>query len=235
MTRVFDRNMFIMMFTVMIGVVIITYFLGDIVYQSQLTQLTTEHVTEIETIEERHINFTSSFLESSVLLDSAREDRAFGNYYFDLAYLFYTSALSEDNLTVFEDYQERCIKNCSSAMPIYETSHENFKMAASLFDSTKKFTDYENYINLLSMYVNLSDSGARLTILRYNASMFLKMLAENVTFVNGSATLENVTALEELFNETLMMCGVEMGNYEQIQDEIDEYDIEGFRTIREPG
>ena len=234
MVRVFDKNMLIMTTAVMVGVVVITYFVGDIVHQSQLTELNTEHVSELETIEERNINFTSSFLESSVLLDSAREDRAFGNYHFDLAHLFYTSTLSEDNMTSFEDYQGRCIENCTSAMPMYETSHKNFQMASSFFDSTKKFTDYENYVTLLSMYVNLTNSGARLTLLRYNASMYLKMLAENITFVNGSAVLENVTALEELFNETMMMYGGEMGNYEQIQKEIDEYDIEGFSTIREP-
>jgi hypothetical protein len=234
MARVFDKNMLIMTTAVMVGVVVITYFVGDIVHQSQLTQLNTEHVSEIETIEERNINFTSSFLESSVLLDSAREDRAFGNYHFDLAHLFYISALSEDNETVFEDYQYRCISNCSSAMPMYETAHENFKMASSFYDTTKKFTDYENYIVLLSMYVNLSDSGARLTLLRYNASMYLMMLAENITFVNGSAILENVTALEDLFNSTMMMYAGEMGNYEEIQKEIDEYDIEGFSAIREP-
>ena len=234
MVRVFDRNMFIMMFAVMIGVVVITYFIGDIVYQSQLNQLTSKHVTEMETIEERHINFTSSFLESSVLLDSAREDRAFGNYHFDISRLFYTSALSEKNETVFKEYQGWCIENCSAAMPMYETSHKNFKMASSFFNATQKFTDYQNYIVLLDMYVNLTNSGARLTLLRYNASMYLKMLAENLTFVNGSALLENATMLEDLLNATMMMYAGEIGNYEQIQKEIDEYDIEGFSTIREP-
>ena len=84
------------------------------------------------------------------------------------------------------------------------------------------------------MYVNLTNSGARLTLLRYNASMYLKMLAENLTFVNGSALLENATMLEDLLNATMMMYAGEIGNYEQIQKEIDEYDIEGFSTIREP-
>jgi hypothetical protein len=46
--------------------------------------------------------------------------------------------------------------------------------------------------------------------------------------------LENVTELEALFNETMAMYGMELGTYEEIQDEIDEYDIKGFSTIREP-
>ncbi len=234
MVRIFDRNMFIMMSTVLIGVVVITYFIGDIMYQSNITQLTSKHVSEIESMEERNINFTSSFLESSVLLDSAREDRAFGNYYFDLGHLFYTSALSEDNITVFESYQNWCIENCSAAMPMYETSQKNFITASSFFNATKKYTDYQNYIELLSMYVNLTNSGAILTMLRYNASMYLRMLAENITFVNGSALLENATMLEDLLNATLIMYAAESGNYENIQKEIDEYDIQGFSTIREP-
>jgi hypothetical protein len=234
MVRTFDRNMLIMMIAIMVGVIVVTYFVGDIVYQSQLTQLNSQHITEIENIEGRNINFTSGFLASSVLLDSAREDRAFGNYHFDLAHLFYMTALSKNNITLFEEYQQICIENCTSAMPMYTMAKENFLMASSFFNSTKKYTDYQDYIVLLSMYVNLSESGARLTVLRYNASLYLQMLAENLTFVNGSAVLENATMLEDLFNTTMMIYGSELNNYEQMQKEIAEYDIKGFSTIREP-
>jgi hypothetical protein len=235
MTRVFDKNMLIMTSSVMVGFIVITYFVADIVHQSQIEQITTEHGFEIDTIEEKNINFTSSFLESSVLLDSAREDRAFGNYYFDLARLFYTSALAETNEIKFEEYQIQCIQNCSEAMPIYLSSHLNFQTAADFFYSTIQFTDYQNYIELLMLYTNLSESGAQLTILRYNASMYLKYLSENITYVNGTTVfISNMSIIEGLFNETMNMYGGMLQQFQEIQEEIDEYDIKGFSTIREP-
>ena len=233
--RVFDKNMLIMAVAIMVGIVVITYFVADIVHRSQIQELNTEHTHEIENIEENNINFTSSFLESSVLLDSAREDRAFGNYHFDIGRLFYTTALTEINATIVVSYKNISINNCTLAMPKYLTSHQNFNQASIFFNSSKKFTVYTNYIELLNLYVNLSQSGAKLTMLRYNASQYLMMLAENITISNnGSVVLENVTELENLFNETMAMYGAEMGNYEELQDEIDEYDIKGFSTIREP-
>jgi hypothetical protein len=234
MVRVFDKNMFVMTFSVMIGFIIVTYFIADIVHQSQIQALNTEHKFEIESIEENNINFTSSFLESSLLLDSAREERAFGNYHFDIAHLFYTSALSERNESLCNRYKEQCVSNSTKAMPNYLTSHYNFLEASKFFEVTKEYTVYENYIHLLTLYVNLTLSGARLTFLRYNASNYMKMLAENITYVNGSGILENVTELLMLFNETMVMYGAEMGSYEEYMEEIDEYDIKGFSTIREP-
>lgn len=235
MSRLFDKNMFIMAFSVMVGVLVITYFAADIVHRSQIDQLTSEHVFEIESIEEKNINFTSNFLESSVLLDSAREDRAFGNYYFDLARLFYTSALSEQNESKFNEYITYSIQNCTEALPIYLSSHQNFQTAAAFFYSTIQYTDYENYIELLMLYTNLSKTGSQLTLLRYNASMYLKYLSENLTFVKGAALLpENMSLIEDLFNETMIMGGTMNNQYDQIQEEIDEYDIKGFSTIREP-
>ena len=218
----------------MMGFIVVTYFVADIVHQSQIQELNTEHNLQLETIEENNINFTSSFLESSVLLDSAREDRAFGNYHFEIAYLFYTSALSEKDESLLSTYKNNSIKNCTAAMPKYLTSHYNFLEASKFFNNTKSFTDYDNYIFLLTLYVNLSISGAKLTFLRYNASGYLKMLTENITYVNGLAVLENVSDLLMLFNETMVMYGSELGSYEGYMEEIDEYDIKGFSTIREP-
>ena len=85
------------------------------------------------------------------------------------------------------------------------------------------------------MYVNLTNSGAKLTLLRYNATIYLKIIAENITFVNNSAVplMENLSDIMDLFNQTMMEYGGELGNYEEIQDEIDEYNIEGFSPIRE--
>ena len=119
MVRLFDRNMFIMLLAIMIGAIIITYFIADIQNRSRIETLTIEHTAEIETIEGKNINFTNRFLKSSVLLDGAREDRAFGDYHFDLAFLWYNSALLEKNNGTMELYKTRCIENCTSAMPKY--------------------------------------------------------------------------------------------------------------------
>ena len=201
----------------------------------KIDEINTEHNSEIKTIEENNINFTSSFLESSVLLDSAREDRAFGNYHFDLGRLFYSSLLNENNETVMNQYKNNSLDNCSKAMPYYLTAHENFLISNDFFDKTKSFTSYDNYLKLLSMYVNLTDVGAQVTMLRYNASLYLKRIVENITYVNGSSYLGNASSdLLDLFNFTMESYGLLAGEYEDIQDEIDEYDIKGFSTIREP-
>ena len=81
--------MFIMLLAIMIGAIIITFFIADIVNRSKLETLTTEYEAEITTISSKSENFTSYFLKSSVVLDQAREDLSFGNYHFDLAFLWY--------------------------------------------------------------------------------------------------------------------------------------------------
>jgi len=234
LTKIFDRNLFIMLFSIMVGVIIVTYFMADIVNQTKIDQLTAQHTVEIETIEEMNINFTNNFLESSVLLDSAREFRAFGNYHFDLASLFYTSALSENNISKINGYKNMSIDNCTAAMPKYLNSYLNFESASNFFNNTKKHTTHRNYLDLLNLYIKLTDSGAKLTMLRYNASIYLKYLSENITIQNGSAFVTNETVIMDLLNMTLMMYGVEAGNYEDIEQDIDEYDIKGFDPKREP-
>jgi len=232
MARLFDRNIFIILMAIMIGFITITYFVADIVNQSKIDTLTTAHVSEVEAIEEMNINFTNNFLESSVLLDSAREYRAFGNYHFELASIFFNSALSEKNISIMELYKNRTIDNCTEAMPKYNISNLNFKTASRFYDNTKKYTEYEGYLKLLDIYVNLTESGARLTILRYNASKYLKYLAENITVINGMVALDNVSDLMDLFNETLYMYGSESDIYDIYEEELDEYDIEGFDPKR---
>ncbi|MCK5030429.1 MAG: hypothetical protein KAR64_03085, partial [Thermoplasmatales archaeon] len=71
------------------------------------------------------------------------------------------------------------------------------------------------------------------TMLRYNASKYLKHLTENITVINGSAALDNVSDLMDLFNGTMGMYGSELDIYEGYEEEIDEYDIEGFDPNRE--
>lgn len=216
----------------MMGAIIITYFVADIVYRSNIETLTTQHTAEIETMEKMNINFTSHFLKSSVLLDSAREDRAIGNYHFDLAFLWYNSALSEKNSSTMELYKNRTIDNCTNAMPNYLNSHQNFKIAKSFFNDTKSYTSYPKYLEILDLYVELTGSGSRLAMLRYNASKYLKQLAENLTIINGTVTyLENVSESMDLFNETMDDYEEESETYDEYQDAIDEYEF--FDEIRE--
>ena len=220
-----------MLLSIMIGAVIITYFVGDVVYQSSIRSLTTQHTIELETIAEMNINFTDHFLKSSALLDSAREDRATGNYYFDLAFLWYQSALSEKNSSIMEVYKNRTIDNCTSAIPQYQYSHENFKIAKSYFNATKNYTTYVKYWEILDLYIGLTQSGSNLAMLRYNASGYLRLLAENLTFVNGSAGyMDNMSELMDLFNDTMEMYGEELEIYEGYEEEIDEYQF--FDEIR---
>ena len=69
-------------------------------------------------------------------------------------------------------------------------------------------------------------------MLRYNASKYLKYLAENITVINGIVALDNVSDLMDLFNETIEMYGGESDIYDIIEEELDEYDLEGFNPKR---
>ena len=215
-----------MLLAIMVGAIIITYFIADIINRSKIEELETEHTLEIETIEEKNINFTSHLIDSLVLLDKSREDRTSGNHHFDLAFSWYNSALSEKNSSTMELYKNRVIGNCTDAMSNYLNSHQNFKIAKSFFNATKTYTTYEKYLELLDLYVNLTASGARLTMLRYNASKYLKYMAENLTLVNGTITyLENVSELMDSFNETMDLYEEESETYDEYQDEIDKYEL----------
>ena len=227
MAREFNRNMFIMLLSIMIGAITITYFIADIVNRSKIETLT----TEITNVKEKGENFTSYFLKSSVVLDQAREDRAFGNYHFDFAFVWYSSALAEKNNSTMELYKMRGIDNCTNAMPNYINSHDNFEDAGIYFRETKNYTDYEKYLTILNLYINLTASGSRLSILRYNATKYLMYLTENLTFVDNNVTyLGNVSDLLLLFNMTIDSYNEELEEYEGYQDEIDEYEF--FDEIR---
>lgn len=234
MARIFDRNMFVMLLSILVGITMITYFVADIVNRSRIESLTAEYNVEITTIKGQNENFTSSFLKSSVVLDQAREDRAFGNYHFDLAFLWYNSALSEKNSSYFESYKSRGIDNCTNALPKYLYSHENFEESKSFFNSTKAYTEYTKYLDILDLYVQLTASGSRLTMLRYNASLYLMYLIENLTFNpenNSVSYLTNVTGLLDLFEGAMGAYEEELDEYEELQDEIDEYEF--FEESRE--
>ena len=228
MAREFDRNLFIMLATIMIGVIIITYFVADIVNRSKIETLSTGYETQISDIEKKNINFTNYFMKSSVLLDQAREDRAFGNYHFDLGSLWYQSALAEKNSSLMELYKTRGIDNCTNAMPYYYNSHLNFGEAKKYFQETKMLTTYPKYLYVLDIYTNLTASGSRLTMLRHNASMYLRYLTENLTFnvENNNVTfLVNVTELLIIFEGIIGAYQEELETYEEYQDETDEYEF----------
>ena len=173
MVKEFTKNMFVMLLSIMIGVIIITYFVGDIINRSKIDILTAEHKEEIITLKGQSENFTSHFLKSSSVLDQAREDRAFGNYHFDLGLLWYQSALSQKNNSMTELYKSRGIDNCTFALPYYLNSNYNFLESKNYFDETKSYVSYAKYITLLDLYVNLTNAGSKLTMLRYNASKYL--------------------------------------------------------------
>ncbi len=62
MAREFTRNMFIMLVSIMVGVIIITFFVGDIMNRSKIDTLTEQHSIEISDINSRNENFTNYYL-----------------------------------------------------------------------------------------------------------------------------------------------------------------------------
>lgn len=228
MVREFTKNMFIMLLAIMVGIIIITYFVADIANRSKIKTLE----ETIITVKGMNENFTSYFLKSSVVLDQAREDRAFGNYHFDLAFLWYQSAISEKNSSLMYLNKGRGIDNCTNALPNYYNSYLNFEEAKNFFIDTKAYSE-EKHLSILDLYVILTESGSRLAMLRYNASIYLMYLTENLTFdaTNNSVIyMENVTDLLGLFDITMQAYQKEQKIYDQIQEEIDEYEF--FDEIR---
>jgi len=209
MEKEFTRNMFVMLLSIMIGVIIITYFIGDIINRSKIETLTAEHKEELITLKGQNENFTSHFLKSSGVLDQAREDRAFGNYHFDFMDL----------------YKIRAIDNCTNALPNYINSFYNFLESKDYFNETKAFISYTKYLNLLDL--------SRLTMLRYDATKYLMYLTENLTFnpeTNNVTYLMNVTDLMMLFNGAMFGYNEVLEEFEDYQEEIDEYEF--FDEIR---
>jgi len=228
MVRVFTRNMFIMLLSIMVGAIIITFFIGDIMNRTKIETLTTEHQAEITSISSKSENFTSYFLKSSVVLDLARSDLALGNYHFDLALLWYNSGLAETDSLTLESYKTWGIDNLSLAMPNYIYSYDNYLEAKSFFNDTKFYTNYKLYLDILDLYISLADSGSNLSMLRYNASTFLAYLTENLTFDEKNNTvvfLVNVTDLLLSFDSAMEAYNNELEKYNEYQNAIDEYEF----------
>jgi hypothetical protein len=223
MAREFTRNMFIMLVSIMVGVIIVTFFVGDIMNRSKIEILTEQHTIEISDINSRNENFTNYFLQGAVKLDSAREVREIANYYFDFALFWFNNALvnQSKNLT------KQCIDNCTNAMQKYLGSHENFGKSKPYFMNARNYTNNSRYLEVLGYYIGFAGAGQNITMLRYNASDYLRRAAENLSFGN----MENVTLLMENFTVIEQAYQEAQQQYQEYRYQIDGYIF--FSTIRE--
>ncbi len=215
--------MFIMLVAIMAGAVIVTFFAADIVNRSKIDTLTTQHVTEIGDINSKNENFTNYYLQGSIKMDSARETREVANYYFDFALYWFNNALatSNKNLTKF------CIKNCTDAMEQYLGAYENFGKSKPYFEKAKTYTNKTRYLEVLGYYIGFAHAGQNITMLRYNASDYLRRAAENLSL----GYLENVTTLMENFTTIEEAYQGAQQQYDNYRGQIDGYLF--FSEIRE--
>ena len=224
MTREFTKSMFVMLVAIMIGVFIITYFAADIINRSKIETLNIENDVKIQDLNSRNENFTNYYLQGSISMDSAREVREVGNYHFDFALFWFNNAL----INISAPLIQRCIDNCTSAMGDYISSYGKFGESKPYFENALGYTDKNRYREALGYYINFSIAGQKITLLRYNASDYLRRAAENLSFGN----MENVTLLMENFTltEDLYMGGLQ--EYNDLKNQIDTYLF--FDPIREP-
>lgn len=208
----------------MIGAIVITYFVADIVNRSKIEQLRTEQRVEIGDINAKNENFTNYYLQGSITMDSARETREVGNYYFDFALFWYSNALRNVNSSLIQ----QCIDNCTAAMEKYLASYESFGKSKPYFETAATYTSNERYLEVLGYYIGFSGAGQNITLLRYNASDYLRRAAENLSIGN----MENFTILIENFNQTQILYQQQLQGYTDFKNQIDEYLF--FDEIREP-
>jgi len=231
MGREFDRNMFIMLLAVMVGVSIITFFAADLIARTDEGE---KHKIEIESIEQQNTNFTTRLLSSLGYLDRARESRSEGNYHYDLAYLWYSSALVLTDNETLNAYKNSTFDNCSLAIESFTLGFSNFGVAQDQFEVTLTYS--QDFSNLVNLYIDLAKSAGNLCQLRINASTCILYLAENLTLIDGSAGFSgNVSDLNDLLNQTIEDYNNELiNNYGKISNSIEkEYNIVGFSEIRE--
>lgn len=223
MAREFTKSMFIMLVAIMIGVFIITFFVADIINRSKIETLNIEHDVKIQDLNSRNENFTNYYLQGSISMDSAREVREVGNYHFDFALFWYNTALINISKTLLQ----QCIDNCTSAMGDYISSYEKFGESKPYFEKASGYTNNTKYREALGYYINFSIAGQKITLLRYNASDYLRRAAENLSLGN----MDNVSLLMENFtlSQDLYMQGLQ--GYNDLKNQIDDYLF--FNPIRE--
>jgi len=227
MAREFTKNLFVMLVAIMIGVFTITYFVADIINRSKIETLNIEHDVEIQDLNSRNENFTNYFLQGSISMDSAREVREVGNYYFDFALFWFNNALINMSTSLIQ----RCIDNCTFAMGNYISSYAKFGESKPYFENALGYTEKNRYREALGYYINFSIAGQKITLLRYNASDYLRRAAENLS-IGNIENMENFTLLMENFTltEDLYMGGLQ--DYNDLKNQIDDYLF--FDPIREP-
>lgn len=212
-----------MLVSIMVGVIIITFFAADIMRRSEIEGLK-EDVETIKTekqlIEEMSKNFTDHFFKSIGSLDLSREYRADGNTYFDFA----------ASMWYPQENYEKVMENCTLSMEKHLLAYENFLNTRTFFNQTKAFTSEEKYLAIINLYMDLSQSGAKMSMLRYNASNYLYSIAENKSLYGNDV---NVSELFDLFNETSQKYAQELGVYNEILDEIESEYGKFFNPIRE--
>jgi len=213
MARLFDRNMFIIMIAIMMGVIVVTFFIADIVNQSKIDIINEEHIIEIGDINSKNEEFTKNFLQGSVILNDARENREEGNiYYFD-AHFWYTNALVKASVYFVNNWVnatteqlEKCILNCEESMALYTESNLKFSESRPYFEKANTIELPKNYSTALGYYVNFSFTGERISLLRYNASYNLKKAAETLyvgDFTNASLFYGNYSLFDDLYNDLI--------------------------------
>lgn len=225
MAREFTKNLFVMLVAIMIGVFIITYFVADIINRSKIETIQTENTVKIEDINSRNENFTNHFLQGSITMVSAREIREVGNYHFDFALFWYNTAL----VNTTKNFILHCTENCTDAMMSYLASYQKFGESRPYFVEAKNYTNKDKYKDALNQYINFTRAGQTITLLRYNASKFLRQAVENLSIGN----MKNVTMLMENFNLTETNYTGQLQIYESQKDVIDNSYL-FFDTIRPP-
>ena len=228
------KNLLIALMTIIIIICLIFYFFTYNKYNSEIQYLNKTYMDEIKSIEEKNNNFNNIFLESLILEDSSTRDRLLGNYHFDLAIIFHNETLNQNDEIKMNEYKNMTKINCEEAIKIYLISSQNYQISRTFFNKSKKFTDNINYLNLIDIYINLTYSGERLSILRYNASILLQNLSDNITFIDGSVDQGNVTIILNLYYQNLTLYNQEILIYEDLLDQIEEFDLFGFNPNREP-
>jgi hypothetical protein len=99
----------------------------------------------------------------------------------------------------------------------------------TFFDEIRDFTSEEKYLSIIDLYMDLSESGAKMSMLRYNASWYLYCIAENLS--RGDAV--NLSDLLSLFNQTNEKYNQELEIYNGILDEIESEYGKFFNPYRE--
>ena len=230
----YNKKNITIIITLIIISVLITNFISYTYHNSEIQYLNKLHLDEIQSIEEKNNNFNNVFLESLILEDSATRDRLLGNYHFDLALLFYNETLKQNDEIKMNEYKNITNSNCDIAIKTYIISSQNYKISKTFFNKSKNYTENINYLNLIDIYINLTKSGEKLSIYRYNASILLKQLSENITYIDGSTDQGNVTIILNLFYQNLTYYNEEIITYEELLDDIEEFDLFGFNPNREP-